>query len=67
MKYDNILTIEGKERVFLSEMVVTEEQGGGKETRMVYGQHLIKPLSEDYFDYQKLAPDRLKTGAPGKR
>ncbi len=66
MKYDNVLMVEGGERVFLSEMVVVEEQGGEKETRMVYGEHLIKQFPEEYFDYQKLAPDRLMGKGPGK-
>ena len=41
------LEIEEEERVFLSEMVVTEELGEAKATRLVYGDHLIKEFSEE--------------------
>ena len=67
MTYDHVLMIEKQDRVFLSEMVVTEEQEGAKVTRMVYREHLIKEFPDEYFDYTKLTPDRLMGKGPGRK
>lgn len=67
MTYDNRLEVAGKEKVFLSEMVVSEELGTAKATRLVYGHHEIADFPDDLFDYMKLAPDRPLPTAPRKK
>jgi len=66
MKYENLLKVGEREQVFLSEMVVTEEMGTAKETKLVYAEHVIDEFPDELFDYTKLGPGR-KIAVPGRK
>nr|AHZ46167.1 ABC efflux pump inner membrane subunit [uncultured bacterium 12-5D] len=65
MKYGHKLNIDGRNRDFLSEMIVEENLGSTKSTKLTFGDFGLQQFPEETFKKDSLAPDKkIRPGGP---